>query len=762
MGLGTIAVPFFAHELFMSIVINSLPDTRSTEPIAQRLHMLQHTLEEEGSDAFPKYSDLLDKLTAILQTTELYREGGSDTAKKQPGKEDKQLKALAVKFAESLKDKDKSSKKRKTDDSAKSCPACPHLSNHTIDKCLKLKRMMESQTKAEGGKPPFKPKANKVVDEPQSKGKGSPSVTELKSILLDHMKVESNSSPLVATQLTDHTAPSPSPSKMNQRRSNPLFYDSGGSEKVCVARGVTVVNKEKGCVDSGASAIMCHDLSLFKDKQFKPYKTEQQYVYLGDDSPIPIEGKGTISLDIMGHKRNIDGVLYVPALVETLISVAHFLRGTGDMMCFDADSIYLYHRKSDRMVKIGKRIGMLYYLDVNENGSTIFKKYHARPVKSTSVTTRKSYLQWHVLLGHVGKTRLEKTLKEAQISYDFKNDKTDCLTCQLISHKRRSTRVDSLVKAPRFLYSIATDAFKLKVKAWNGAKYCSYIHDKHTHYDWVLWLSTMDKFADEFISFCKTIEVQHSQLLVSIGGDMGELDCNAIREYCRDHEPNRIKLMFSPPHTQSMNTVERPLGVTRERAQCMLYTAGLPQRMFNFAMDYSLEVGRLIFRLDTGKTPYEHVHGRKPDYNLHPFGCLVGVFVPKKLRKNRVLPGHKAEPGLFLGKSERRMFIVYKFRTSSVHEELHVRFLDTIFPGLTLKPQHTNPLADIEFDEVVEDEMSDPEYTGGSDCGVNDETASVPDDEFIISPDEDEETIEEEITVQDISQQGFTTLNKLM
>jgi hypothetical protein len=235
-----------------------------------------------------------------------------------------------------------------------------------------------------------------------------------------------------------------------------------------------------------------------------------------------------------------------------------------------------------------------------------------------------------------------------------------------------------------------------------------------------------------------------------IHGDGGELDSNAIKKYCRTHEPNQIEYTPSPPHTQALNgQAERPLGIVRGRAQCALGTSNLPQRFFNYAMDYSVHTNRALVhrrpqlaklsdiektdKPKRGLSPYEQVHGKMPDYSrFHPFGCLVAVYIDKKLRTSvfnelermKLLKGNrtwKAEPGIFLGYKSQRIAHIYLYRTQRVHEVFHFRPCKHIFPGLTLQAHHINPLLTwntfgLEFsDAELEGENGESEATPATD-----------------------------------------------
>ena len=231
----------------------------------------------------------------------------------------------------------------------------------------------------------------------------------------------------------------------------------------------------------------------------------------------------------------------------------------------------------------------------------------------------------------------------------------------MMKFTRKSTRHEA-TEAPRFLYCLSTDMFPLPVRTWNNKRYCQFIIDKHTRYPWVLWFYAKSEFSTAFPRFCLTLEERFNTKIVDLRGDSGELTWGGITKFCDEHQPNQITLKLSPPYTQALNgAVERSLGIYRARAACLLATAQLTYRFFNYAMEYACEIGRCMINKESGLTPHEMVHKSKPDYKrLHPFGCLVVVFVPKERRKDWTNVLQKSEPGLFLGYRSQRIVIVYK------------------------------------------------------------------------------------------------------
>ncbi|KAJ3024237.1 UNVERIFIED_CONTAM: hypothetical protein HDU68_008265, partial [Siphonaria sp. JEL0065] len=77
------------------------------------------------------------------------------------------------------------------------------------------------------------------------------------------------------------------------------------------------------------------------------------------------------------------------------------------------------------------------------------------------------------------------------------------------------------------------------------------------------------------------------------------------------------------------------------------------------------------------------------------------------MRKGQIPVGHKAEPGIFLGERDGRVIYGYKFRTKAVHELFDVRYLTSIFPGLTLKDTYLNPLLNLNFTEFENEDENE-------------------------------------------------------
>jgi hypothetical protein len=401
-----------------------------------------------------------------------------------------------------------------------------------------------------------------------------------------------------------------------------------------------------------------------------------------------------------GRTRPILDVLFVPQLVDTLVSISHLLANTDDSITFTADSVTLHLDSSNESIKIGNRVGNLYYLEIAPtHRALVIRPDYRRPSRS------KTFLEWHCILGHAGKKQVCDTLEAAGIHFDFRKDPTQCSVCGLANFKRRKIGDSQRLFPPtRFLHTVGEDLFDTPCETYYRHNYGLFIIDRYSSFPWVIWVRNKSDAPEAFIQFMTDLEAMHEQSLLILVADRGEMDCSQIAEWSEAHRPNCVKCYYSPADTQAFNGVtERPSGIYRARTISMLTTAHLPNRFYNFAMDYAIDIGRAIVPT-MGISPFEKVFNRLDDYSrFHPFGCLVAVFVPKNLRPKRVKRKfHKAEAGIFLGYKGQRIILVYKFRTHQVHDEFHVRFCDNEYPGLSIRENHLTPFNENHFGQFSE------------------------------------------------------------
>ena len=513
------------------------------------------------------------------------------------------------------------------------------------------------------------------------------------------------------------------PNSMMSETARVMMDPKGKSREVYAAEGVQRARRIKGedvmMLDTGASVTMTPHYGIFIPGSYKPCQHDE-WVYLGDQSPIEVLGKGNVAINFGDTARMVKDVYHVPKLQDTLISIAQVLEGTRDCIIFGADFVSFYHYEQKNMVEIGRRRGDLYYIKV----------IPARPKNQVALTNSRTltrplrkdrpYLLWHAILNHASPEIVMNTLKRSGKSFDFSRDSNECSICLQTKATRIRTAVSDSPPASRYLERLDLDTIPLPGITRYKKKYALIIVDRFTRYIWALWLRRKNEGVPLFLKFADDLMMKSGIRIHSLGCDGEFSKYKAFRNWCDAARPT-ITIYVSPPHTQELNGgVERWIGLLARWAGSLLITARLKTPWFQFAMDHAVAVSRaLAFRSTKKQTPFELANSKMDKIErLHPFGCLVAVYVPKKQRKGRVMTVTRALPGIFLGYKGQTIVLAYLFNTRQVHEAYHVRFCDTIFPGLTPTDIDLHPFQNLQFDSFSA--LTNSQITGGD--GKDDES----------------------------------------
>jgi hypothetical protein len=156
------------------------------------------------------------------------------------------------------------------------------------------------------------------------------------------------------------------------------------------------------------------------------------------------------------------------------------------------------------------------------------------------------------------------------------------------------------------------------------------------------------KTFDVFVQFRALVEKQYGKPILCLHDDKGgEFIGNKWEAYMAEHGIRREHTVKAT--AQQNGVAERRNRTNEEHIIAMLNGAGLPSCFWGEALSYYNRVLNMSpsSAIPDKTTPYELVHGRKPDYSmLRVFGCRAWAHVGKKERKH--LEKH-AKPCVFLG-----------------------------------------------------------------------------------------------------------------
>ncbi|CDZ98543.1 gag-pol polyprotein [Phaffia rhodozyma] len=180
-----------------------------------------------------------------------------------------------------------------------------------------------------------------------------------------------------------------------------------------------------------------------------------------------------------------------------------------------------------------------------------------------------------------------------------------------------------------------------------GARYMLTMVDEYTDYHWAWATKSKSDAAGAIKDWIMQVERQTSHRVVTIRSDNGgEYMSNDFTSWLASLG---ITQQPSIPDTPQQNgKAERTNRTIEEKITALLMEYGLPGSFWAEALTYALYVLARTVRPSTGKTRYEHWHGRPATYDrIHVFGCTAFAHNPKHKKHQS-----KSTPCWFISPSE--------------------------------------------------------------------------------------------------------------
>ena len=126
-----------------------------------------------------------------------------------------------------------------------------------------------------------------------------------------------------------------------------------------------------------------------------------------------------------------------------------------------------------------------------------------------------------------------------------------------------------------------------------------------------------------------------------------------------------------------LNTDERCHRTINDMIQCQIYTTGLVESFWCYALQHTTFLRQWIAIYPAKENPYEVWHGSKPDFRkLHIFGCTLYLH----LNETKSL-GACSEPFVWLGYGPSTAVLLYwNHLTNEFNRCHHGRLDDLVFP----------------------------------------------------------------------------------
>ena len=398
--------------------------------------------------------------------------------------------------------------------------------------------------------------------------------------------------------------------------------------------------------DSGAGHHMTN-------KKLCPTKSSKCKITCANNEVL--KSSGTVGMGDM------EDVLLVPGLAHDLASIGQLCDdgGQGTEVIFDSEKCRV--EQDAVVVARGIRKEGLYIfphtelVKFNSKGQpTRITNCLASTVNDVTDFERSQTLLWHQRLGHLGYSGLvdivvngsvtgipeDVTSHAAQLLIKMNN----CDACTKGKATRVPIRKHRHVRAKRKFELVHTDVMgPFPVNSRGGARYLVTFVDDFSGYVWVEFLERKSDVFDKVREFV----VKHSTSQCKVNGVVWGCDLKYLRsdnggEY-RNHRLTRfcktmgITQQFSEPYTPEQNgRAERMNRTLLEMVKSNLKHANLGHEFWAHTFQTAAYLrNRCLSRTaNKVKTPYELLHGEKPDLShVRVFGCVCYVYVHPEKRK---------------------------------------------------------------------------------------------------------------------------------
>ena len=376
--------------------------------------------------------------------------------------------------------------------------------------------------------------------------------------------------------------------------------------------------------DSGATAHMTPHREWIRNME--PCRVP---VRLANDDVIWATGRGTVIFSPLIDGKPSESVvfkhvLYVPNLESNLFSVLSAVRRNKLKVVIE-----------DGSVLFTKNGAVLFTGSIHRNVATLNGTTLDRSEQIFIAKTTRSLL--HQRLGHIGKERLERLLKEELaegIVVDQHSELSDiCDHCLAGKQHRDPFPHLSEHRSTVLLGRIHSDVHGPLPKTPYGYRYWLTLIDDMSRYKRVYLLKKKSEVFLRFKEFVAEAERELGKKVKELRDDKGgEYMSTEFIQYCKENGISRQHTVKSTP--QQNPVAERLNRTLSEGVIAMLNQANLPIGFWGQAVIYLTDIlNATPSSLVSKTTSYEVWKRRKPDLKMYRvFGCQAFVHVQKKDR----------------------------------------------------------------------------------------------------------------------------------
>ncbi|ONK54837.1 uncharacterized protein A4U43_UnF10820 [Asparagus officinalis] len=299
--------------------------------------------------------------------------------------------------------------------------------------------------------------------------------------------------------------------------------------------------EESWVLDSGASFHATSQKEFFE----KYIPKNLGYVYLGDDQPCAIVGKGVVKIKLNGSVWELNDVRHIPDLRKNLISVGQ-LAGEGYTTTFHGDDW-----------KISK--GAMTIARCKKT-NTLYMTTGARCLILVAAGNETSKL-WYQRLGHMSEKGIKIMHTKEKLPGLQLVEMDMCEECILIKQKRVSFQTSSRTLRKEKLELIHSDVWgPTTITSIGGKHYFVTFIDDHSRKVSVYFLKHKSEVFEAFRKWKAMVENETGLRIKTLKTDNdGEYEDTGFKKFCYEHG---IRIERTVPGTPQQNGVAERINQT--------------------------------------------------------------------------------------------------------------------------------------------------------------------------------------------------------
>ena len=336
--------------------------------------------------------------------------------------------------------------------------------------------------------------------------------------------------------------------------------------------------------------------------------SRDEFVYLGDETKITVEGRGQIFIKRFINDAWIDGVindvLYLPSLNKNLLFIG-VCTSNGCSVIFNCDCTSLFSKNDILMARGLKLNNNLTRMLIRTEGDFQVNYASTVPLKV-----------WHERLGYANRTCIENMIKNNAVSgFSVKNKNEHfCEDCPLGKQVKAPFKKNEKIISQILGEIIHTDLCgPVQTPSIGGARFFLLFKDEAFGFRTVYFLKHKSDTFDAIKKFFALSKNQFGGEINIFGADNGT---EYINQNVKDFlEARGIKLFTSAPHIPKQNgRAEREMRTILESARTMLLAKNLPTRLWAEAVNTAVYVlNRTLSARSDVTTPFELWYNKKPN-----------------------------------------------------------------------------------------------------------------------------------------------------